>query len=64
MKKENYWLEFEKTGCIEDYLNYVACTSEQVYTEEVNMGKKEGGEYEFANDNNGNGTSLHANRRV
>lgn len=61
MKKDNYWSEFEKSGNISDYLNYVACTSEQMNeVEEANNQVGEGGESGFTSDCNGNSTGCNA----
>lgn len=61
MKKENYWSEFEKSGNISDYLNYVACTSEQMNdVEVVNNQVREGGESGFTSDCNGNSIGSNA----
>jgi hypothetical protein len=37
-----YWERFEKTGKINDYLNYLACTSEEAMSGEENK-NEEGG---------------------
>lgn len=61
MKKENYWSEFEKSGYISDYLNYVACTSEQINdVVEANNQVREGGESGFTSGYNGNSTGCNA----
>lgn len=61
MKKDNYWSEFEKSGNISDYLNYVACTSEHMDdAEEENNQVREGGESGFTSDCNGNSAGFHA----
>ncbi|WP_312494979.1 hypothetical protein [Anaerosporobacter sp.] len=61
MKKDNYWSEFEKSGNISDYLNYVACTSEHMDdAEEENNQVREGGESGFTSDCNGNSTGFNA----
>lgn len=59
---KKYWLEFEKSGFIEDYLNYVACTSEHMEdSENENEQIEEGGECGFTSYSNGNGSGIDAN---
>jgi hypothetical protein len=61
MNKDNYWLDFEKSGYISDYLNYVACTSEHMDdTQEENNQIGEGGESGFTSYCDGNGTGGNA----
>lgn len=61
MNKDSYWYEFEKSGYIMDYLNYVACTSEHMDdTQEENNQNREGGEGGFTSCSNGNGTGFNA----
>lgn len=61
MNKDSYWYEFEKSGYITDYLNYVACTSEHMDdTQEENNQDREGGESGFTSCCNGNGAGFDA----
>ncbi|WP_167958228.1 hypothetical protein [Anaerosporobacter faecicola] len=61
MNKKNYWLEFEKSGFITDYLNYVACTSEHMgNTEEENNQVREGGYGDFTRCRDRDGTGCDA----
>lgn len=64
MKNFDYWKDFLKTGKIDDYLNYVACTREENLEEyeEVNR-KEEGGFNAGINNRDGNGSISHAGWR-
>lgn len=42
MKQENMWKQFEKTGSISDYLNFVACTEEDAHATYVEEGGQSG----------------------
>ncbi|ROR26323.1 hypothetical protein EDD66_10845 [Mobilisporobacter senegalensis] len=42
MKQENMWKQFEKTGSISDYLNFVACTKEEGHATYVEEGGQSG----------------------
>lgn len=44
MQTLNYWEQFEKSGRIEDYLNYVQRQDEQMHT----SGCEQTGEYPYA----------------
>lgn len=46
MKQINFWEQFEKTGSVNDYLNFAACTEEELQEEE----RKEGGYSGFTTD--------------
>lgn len=55
-----YWERFEKTGKINDYLNYIACTSEDSMTGKRNM-EEEGGCISDSIIGNRDGFIGHAN---
>mgnify|MGYP000890501772 FL=1 len=57
MKQENMWKQFEKTGSINDYLNFVACTREEIHA----TYDKEGGQSGSTGESNWDGTSDYAN---
>lgn len=59
MKNLNDWKLFEKTGSIEDYLNY-ACASEEKQLEN----RKTGGETVEFGDRDGDGAVCHARWRI
>ena len=42
MNNYDYWSDFIKTGKIDDYLNYIACTKEEIsdYRQDVNREKE------------------------
>ncbi len=57
-----YWERFIKTGKIDDYLNYIACTREEnvdQYDKAVNS-NEEGGFSAGVNSRDGDGTVSHA----
>ncbi|MDF2543247.1 MAG: hypothetical protein K0S47_2965 [Herbinix sp.] len=63
MKNDDYWNLFAKTGDIYDYLNYIACTSEEISEElmpDFSSSEKEGGFIAGINYRNGNGSVGHA----
>ena len=69
MKNYDYWKSFIKTGKIDDYLHYIACTQEEVSEEFLpsvessmkSMEKnKEGGVVAGINYRNGDGSVGHA----
>ena len=41
MKNYDYWEKFVKTGKIDDYLNYIACTREESMEELWSSGAKQ-----------------------
>jgi hypothetical protein len=67
MKNCDYWKRFARTGSIDDYLNYIACTREDLLEDPV-MGnintprgmEKEGGFVAGINYRDGNGSVGHA----
>jgi hypothetical protein len=61
MKKKDYWLEFEKSGFVTDYLNYIACTSEHISDISVKDDDKEGVDIDFTSNCNRNGFGCNAN---
>jgi hypothetical protein len=42
MKDYDYWTSFIKTGRIDDYLHYIACTKEEVMEEPVSFSGRPG----------------------
>ncbi|CUH92021.1 MAG: hypothetical protein QM222_06665 [Bacillota bacterium] len=62
MKRYNYWKNFVKTGKIDDYLNYIACTREESMEEydQVMSRKEEGGFRAGVDFSDGDGTISHA----
>ena len=64
MKNNDYWKRFIKTGKINDYLHYIACTEENLKDdfEEGNhfQTEKEGGSVAGFNYRDGNGPVSHA----
>ncbi len=69
MKNYDYWNSFARTGNINDYLNYIACTQEEFGEETIqprdvskkSVGKnKEGGLIAGINNSDGNGSISHA----
>ncbi|NLL72583.1 MAG: hypothetical protein GX237_03555 [Clostridiales bacterium] len=73
MKNYDYWKSFVKTGKIDDYLNYIACTHEDASTrghassikecmeEDYHLRSKEGGFHAgISNNCDGDGTISHA----
>jgi hypothetical protein len=63
MKNYDFWTDFAKTGKIDDYLNYIACTREESFDNVVNN-KEEGGFHAGSNNRDGNGTISHAGWRL
>ena len=62
MKNYDNWTKFVKTGKINDYLNYIACTREG-NTENLKIStqdEKEGGYGAVVNCSDGNGSVGHA----
>jgi hypothetical protein len=60
--KLDYWKNFITTGKIDDYLNYIACTREEI-TDDLNMvvdRDKEGGFHAGINYRDGDGSIGHA----
>lgn len=57
-----YWESFFKTGRIDDYLNYIACTREENLEEydKVVESNEEGGYHAGANGSDGDGIISHA----
>ncbi len=65
MKNYDYWRDFVKTGRIDDYLNYIACTREEIVEEyRVVNNKEEGGFHAGSNNSDGNGAISHAGWRL
>lgn len=62
MKNNDYWKKFIKTGKIDDYLHYIACTTEESSDEFiVNMQiNKEGGVVAGIDYRDGNSPVSHA----
>ncbi len=60
MKNYEYWEKFAKTGDILDYLNYTACTAEDL-TQLLSREIKEGGYSDDSNLCDGDGLIDHAN---
>ncbi len=63
MKNYDYWRDFIKTGKIDDYLNYIACTREESMEDMVNS-KEEGGFRAGISNRDGNGSISHAGWRL
>lgn len=61
MKYNDYWKRFIKTGKIDDYLHYIACTSEES-SEEIGIAdiEREGGVIAGIDYRDGNGPISHA----
>lgn len=61
MKNYDYWKSFIRTGKIDDYLNYIACTQEEESEDlkEVVPRSKEGGICANINYCNGDGSVSH-----
>jgi hypothetical protein len=66
MKNYDYWRDFAKTGRIDDYLNYIACTREESFEgyDNVVSSKEEGGFHAGINNSDGNGSIGHAGWRL
>lgn len=63
MKTFDYWKRFFKTGKIDDYLKYIACTREESAEEfGANDFLKEGEAVAASDLRDGNGTVSHADR--
>ena len=66
MKNYDYWRNFTRTGKINDYLNYIACTREepersgQASINQTRATFKEGGFIAGINNSDGNGPVGHA----
>lgn len=59
----SYWERFVKTGRIDDYLNYIACTREEnteEYDDRTVNRNEEGGFSAGVNSRDGDGTVSHA----
>lgn len=54
------WKQFEKTGSINDYLNFVACTKEEIHA----TYNEEGGQSGNTGESNGDGINGHAHWRL
>lgn len=66
MKNYEYWKQFINSGKIDDYLNYIACTSEE-YSEEITQTvdrESEGGFSAGINYRDGNGSVGHTGWRL
>lgn len=62
MKNYDIWKKFVNSGKIDDYLNYIACTREEIAEdmEPCISNEKEGGCIAGINYSNGNGSIGHA----
>jgi len=62
MKNYDYWKKFIRTGKIDDYLNYIACTREDIIDDIMQIvdSDKEGGISAGINYRDGNGSVGHA----
>lgn len=62
MKYYDYWKNFIRTGKIDDYLSYIACTKEDISDEgsQVRDQDEEGGIHAGINYREGNGPVGHA----
>ncbi len=61
MKNYDYWKRFSKTGKINDYLNYIACTREEEIPEGLVMNDdEESGICAGIDYSNGDGSIGHA----
>ncbi len=61
MKNNDYWMRFFKTGRIDDYLHYIACTREECADEIGCMDiDKEGGAVATSDLRDGDGPVSHA----
>lgn len=66
MKNYDFWKQFANTGKIDDYLSYIACTSEDCrddYSQSVDR-EREGGISAGINYRDGNGSVGHASWRL
>ncbi len=59
MRNKDYWEKFTKTGNILDYLNYTACTSEEL-NQLLSINIKEGEYSDDSSLSDGNGFIDHA----
>ena len=65
MKNYDCWTKFIRTGKINDYLNYIACTSEEGIDECLVVDKHEEGDLcAGINYGDGNGSIRHAGWRL
>jgi len=65
MKNNDYWMRFTKTGRIDDYLIYIACTREESSEELGSVDLKREGEAVAGSDlRDRNGSVSHADRGV
>lgn len=65
MRNYDYWSNFTRSGKIDDYLSYIACTSEKCMEEEGTSPRIEEGEYRAGiNYRDGNGPISHAGWRL
>ncbi|MGF7142954.1 hypothetical protein HNQ56_001376 [Anaerotaenia torta] len=60
MKNYDYWKNFIKTGRIDDYLHYIACTKEEIAEEPHMDFEKEGGLIAGVQHGDRNGSVDHA----
>ncbi|MBH1939456.1 hypothetical protein I5677_00950 [Mobilitalea sibirica] len=61
MKNYDCWKKFIKTGKIDDYLNYIACTREESIEDYLVVDKEKEGDYLAGiNYRDGNGSVGHA----
>lgn len=62
MKNYDCWKKFIHSGKIDDYLNYIACTREDIYDDSIHIidMDKEGDYSAGINYGDGNGTVSHA----
>lgn len=60
MKQKNTWEQFEKTGSINDYLKFVACTKEEVQANR----SEEGGQIGSTINSNRNSINFYGRWRL
>ncbi len=63
MRNKDYWERFAKTGNIMDYLNYTACTVEEL-NQLLPIENKEGGYSDDSSISDGDGLVDHAYWRL
>ena len=64
MKNYDFWKDFAKTGKIDDYLNYIACTREESMDYDQVVKSKEEGGFHAGNKCDGNSSISHAGWRL
>lgn len=62
MKYNDFWSDFTRSGRIDDYLNYIACTREESIDDQTSVvdRKEEGDFHAGINYRDGNGPISHA----